>query len=210
MCGKAEGYMNISLQSGATLLEACSVQMEASSQWFKSRGLTLSLEQLRWRPKIGVWSIAECLEHLHTTLDFYLPRMEGAIDRDRGAGRRNSGARALHAREARFLIEFEPPIRDGVIAADELCVGPAVDLDRIADRFHRLRSRYVEATRRAAGLDLAHIAVTQFAHPAIYSLGGTFALLAVHERRHLWQAENIRSTRGFPKSLCDFQDERSL
>ena len=199
--------MNISLQSGTTLLEACRVQMEASSQWFNSRGLMLSLEQLRWRPKIGVWSIAECLEHLHTTLDFYLPRIEGAIDQGCGADRRHSDAMALHASEARFLMQFEPPIRDGVIAADELSVGPAVDLDRIADRFHRLRTRYVEATRRAAGLDLAHTAVTQCAHPAICSLGGTFALLAVHERRHLWRAENIRSTPGFPESLCDFHDK---
>jgi len=205
-----KGFVKIPLQRGPALLEACRAQMEASAEWFKSRALTLSLDQLRWRPKAGSWSIAECLEHLNTTLGFYLPRMEAAIDQACRKNRMSSHSLALHKQEQRFLNLFEPPIRVGVRAAAELSVAPAVDLDRLADQFHGLRNSYVEAAHKADGLDWAHIPVKQSVHPSIYSLGGTFALLAVHERRHLWQAENIRSALGFPRSLCDSSKKASI
>ncbi len=46
-------------------LDGCLVQVKASKDWFARRILPLSLDQLRWRPHVGRWSIAECLDHLN-------------------------------------------------------------------------------------------------------------------------------------------------
>jgi hypothetical protein len=61
------------------------------------------------------------------------------------------------------------------------------------------RHRYAQAVRRAVGLDLPRIPILEPIHPLIQSLGGTLALLAAHERRYIWQAEQVRTAPGFPK-----------
>lgn len=51
----------------------------------------------------------------------------------------------------------------------------------------------------AAGLDLNH---TRFVNPFIsvirFSVGTGFQVITSHERRHLWQAANVRANPGFP------------
>src|SRR5215471_10931682 len=49
------------------LLEGCLVQVLASNEWLEGRVLSLSVDQLRWRPRTRRWSIAACLDHLNRT-----------------------------------------------------------------------------------------------------------------------------------------------
>jgi hypothetical protein len=73
-----------------------------------------------------------------------------------------------------------------------------VDPARIVDPFPHLRERYARAVLLASKLDLANISIADPIHAPIESLGGVIALLATHDRRHLWQAERIRKVPGFP------------
>ena len=55
--------------------------------------------------------------------------------------------------------------------------------------------------RKAAGIDLNG---TRFVNPFLslirFSMGSGFQIIAAHERRHLWQAKQVRGRAGFPQS----------
>lgn len=174
--------------------------MQVSREWFARRVLPLSLDQLRWRPGPGNWSIAECLDHLNQTLAFYLPKIERAIVQH-PEKRPDAGPwRAFRESEETFLSEVEPPIRGAWRAPSALLPIAAVNPDRIIDQFAELRDSFGKTIRSASGLHLAGISIEGSIHPPIASVGGAFALLAAHDRRHLWQAERFRRTPGFPAS----------
>ena len=63
----------------AIFLEGCIAQVRASQEWFATRVLASSLDQLRWRPRAGFWSILECLNHVNNTFEYYLPKIESAV-----------------------------------------------------------------------------------------------------------------------------------
>jgi len=185
------------------LLEACLAQGWASQEWFVRRVLPLSLDQLRWRSRLGTWSIAECLDHLNRTLVYYVPRIEEAIEASQGQPWVSTRDLALTESEEEFLGRAEPPIQSSFTAPSALLPVPAIDLDGIVDQFPLLRERYAKAALSALGLDLASISIADSLHPPVQSLGGVIAMLAVHDRRHLWQAERVRQAPGFPASLVD-------
>jgi hypothetical protein len=56
----------------------------------------------------------------------------------------------------------------------------------------------MEVIAKANGLDLARIKVPSPAGPFKFGLGQRIALLAAHDRRHLWQAWQVRKNRAFP------------
>ena len=187
-------------------LEGCLVQVEASKAWFHRRVLPLSIEQLRWRPDARHWSIAECLDHLNLTLELHLPKINEAI----GRGQRQAppSTECLRCEQAEFdaLRLLEPPVTDGVSAPALTLPSPAVDPDWLVDQFHLARDRYSEAVRRASGLDLRRIRIVKPIYPVIVSLGGTLALIAAHDRRHMWQAERVRQAPRFPRTIFDERD----
>ena len=75
----------------------------------------------------------------------------------------------------------------------------AVDPDWLIDHFHQIRDQFANSVRRASGLDLRRLLIVEAIYTLIQSRGGTLAFLAVHDRRHLWQAERIRSFSRFPR-----------
>src|SRR4051794_26371081 len=118
-------------EGNTSFLEACLAQARASQEWFATRVLPLSLDQLRWRPRCGAWSgrawsIMECLDHLNHTLGYYLPRVEQAIDRNPDKLWDPARGLVFVESEKRFLEEVEPPIRSASNTYPELLPTPAV------------------------------------------------------------------------------------
>jgi len=182
-------------------LEGCLVQVAASKAWFTRRVLPLSLEQLRWRPDPLRWSIAECLDHLNITLALYLPKIDDAIGLGWREGRILDESPAHVPSEIAALRLVEPPVRVRTSAPPATLPAAAVDPDCLVEQFHRTRDRYADAVARASGLDLPDIVIVEPIYPPISSLGGTLAFLAAHDRRHMWQAEQIRNISRFPRAL---------
>jgi len=170
-------------------------QVEASKAWFRRRVLPLSLEQLRWRPGPRHWSIAECLDHLNITLGVYLAKIDDAIALAPSGGERSSNGERS---EFDALKQVEPPVTVPVAAPPALIPAPAVDPDYLVDSFHQRRDRYADAVRRGFGLDLPRIVIVEPVDPLIRTLGGALAFLAAHDRRHMWQAEQVRRASRFP------------
>ncbi len=95
----------------------------------------------------------------------------------------------------------EPPPRGRVKAPRAFRPKEEQPLDTVVTKFQELQDQIVERLRQANGVDLWR---TKIRSPAIallkLSLGETFALLTAHERRHLWQAEQVKGDPGFPTS----------
>jgi hypothetical protein len=187
-------------------LEGCLVQVEASKTWFTRRVLPLSIEQLRWRPDPWHWSIGECLDHLNISLGLYLPMIDDAI----GRGLAGQPCRAEHTafacREIDAVRLVEPPVSVRTVAAPVLLPAMAVDPERLVDRFHQTRDRYADAVRRASELSLARILIANPIHTFLRTLGGTLAFIAAHDRRHMWQAEQVRNKPRFPRAVFTVQE----
>lgn len=183
---------------GDVFVQACLAQMDASRDWFVTSILPRSLDQLRWRPEIGAWSILDYLSHLQHTFEYYVPRIEQAVQKQpQRLGRVVAGAAFLES-EAEFLKQAEPPAETAFTTPPSFPRVAAASPDRIVDQFPQLRGRYSTALRIASELDLANIAVEGSMHPPIRSLGGIVALLAAYDRLHIWQAERVRRAPGFP------------
>src|SRR5262249_27842271 len=114
----------------------------------------------------------------------------------------------LEPLESDALRRVEPPTTIRVTAPPAIAPAAAVDPDWLVDHFHQTRDRYCDCVRRATGLDLAGVLITRPIHPPIRTLGGALLFLAAHDRRHIWQAAQVRNAVGFPRSLLESRHDR--
>jgi len=160
----------------------------------------LSDPQMLWRPKPRSWSIAECFLHMIAAGRPYLVAIDAGIDRARAKGHvRDRPSR--HPLLGRWFVEsFEPPPRMR-FPAPKLFLPPAPQGPTavILGDFMRLGHEIEERLDRAQGLDLGRtVVVSPVTSLLRLSLGLSFALLTVHERRHLYQARAVTREPAFP------------
>ena len=168
----------------------------------EARRLTeqLTNAQFNWRVAEGSWSIGECLAHLNLTGQMYLPRIERAMRQARAAGLTGS-APFRHGWFGNFFVRrLEPPVRRLKVRAPRTVEPPPEHLLAVVvPAFMSLQEQLDKKLREAEGLHLSRIKISSpFSRYLSFSLGQSFALLAAHERRHLWQARQVREHPGFP------------
>jgi hypothetical protein len=150
----------------------------------------LSPDALMRRPTAEGWSPAECLTHLSLTVHIFKPLLDQTIDAARAHGLRGVGPYRMDplGRMMRWLME--PPSRmrtKTYTTVAPINVGPPAE---VLPMFVAAQGVLKESLHAADGvaLDRATI-ISPFNHRLRYNLLSTFAILAAHERRHLWQAE---------------------
>ena len=160
----------------------------------------LSDAQMLWRPKPQSWSIAECFLHILAAARPYLVAIDVGIDRARARGNRRGGSSRQPLLGRWFVESFEPPPRMRFPAPKQfLPPAPQGPTTVILGDFMRLGHEIGERLDRAQGLDLGRSVVLSPVTSLLrLSLGLSFALLAVHERRHLYQARAVTREAGFP------------
>ena len=181
-------------------IAACMHQVGASEAWFEGRVLPLSVDQLWWRPKPNTWSIAECVNHVNQTLASCLPKVDEAIDRGWRESRTARGCTQYGWQTKELLKVLEPPIKPRRLSPPPLKPAIRIDRELLIRQFYTQRKRYAAALRLANGLDLIDVEVDSMIQPLVPSLGGTLAMLAAHDRRHMWEAELVRKVPGFPQA----------
>jgi hypothetical protein len=69
----------------------------------------------------------------------------------------------------------------------------------VREDFFTMQEALRARIRGANGLDLSLTKLrSPLASRLIVSLGAAFRIILAHERRHLWQARDVRVSRGFP------------
>ena len=155
--------------------------------------------QLNWRPSDGRWSIAECIAHLTASGTIYLEPIDKAVDR--GIARAMFGGRDFHpTRWGRWLIGLmEPPPKRRMRAPRKIRPQRLETATQLAADFDAMHRAMIDRIRRATGLDLSRVMLHSPLLPVIRMSSGTcFAFLLAHERRHLWQARQVRQELRFP------------
>ena len=150
------------------------------------------------RPDEKSWSMAECVDHLLLVGWKMAPRLDTAIIESRGKGWFSDGpfkygalsnwfVRATGADElpprSRFKVPrlYAPQRKDGW------------KIPQAVQEFTNLQEKLTTIVHSADGLDLARIKVSSAAARVLrISLGQWLKELGGHQRRHLWQASQVR------------------
>ncbi len=159
----------------------------------------LSDAQLTWQPAPGAWSVAQCIEHLNVTARLYLPKLDEAIADAIRRGLYADGPFTYNWL-GRFVVRSqEPPARLKVKTLKSFQPADRRPRHDIMAAFRAYQVQFIDRLRQANGLDLSKARVSSPASQWLrIPLGSGFALMAAHERRHLWQARNVTSASGFP------------
>lgn len=154
--------------------------------------------QFNWSPAPGRWSIAECLDHLNSGW-LVLPKLDHKIASATEKGLRGEGP-YRHPLLGRLYVRFvEPPPKIRFRAPKAYVPKPDQPLAAVAPRFFELQDELIRRVLAADGLDLGEIRMSSpITRKFRMSLGQWFAFLAAHERRHLWQAWQVRNHPAFP------------
>lgn len=150
--------------------------------------------ELLARPNASTWSIAECIAHLALTSRAYLPIIDTALA---------AGERAVAGETPRFRMDMkgrllcwivEPPYRVKVKTPPAFVPDvPASRADAL-ESFDASQADLVSRIRAGDGAALDRImVVSPFNAHMRYNLYSCFKVLPAHERRHIWQGEQIRS-----------------
>jgi len=149
-----------------------------------------------WRAAPGSWSVAECLDHLAVGNRVYVAAMEPSAARARDAGRLRRKPAVPGLIGGWFARSLEPPVGRKLRAPRAIVPRAGPPLADAAAAFFASHAQVVSFLREYAGIDLAGV---HFPNPFIpgvrFSLATGLHVLAAHERRHLWQAWNVRRAR---------------
>lgn len=156
--------------------------------------------QFNWRPAPGAWSMSECIAHLNVVDGQDMPPLAQAIEAAKTAGLFDQGPYRYGLLSRWFVRTMEPPPGRLKFKAPPVYAPPAGQpLEKVLTEYLKIQDRFAELVRRSSGVDLKRVKVgTPVNRYLKFSLGQRFALLTAHDRRHLWQAWQVRSHRGFP------------
>lgn len=154
----------------------------------------LSEEQCNWQPGNGGWSVGQCIAHLNSTATAYIPVIRRAIDEAPAADAANLPPfrPGLLARWAVGSMEPPPRFRMPTLRA----ITPAAHhpAAATAETFASLQGDLRALIDNAKNIDASQVRITSpLSSLVTLRLPATFAFLAAHERRHLWQAEQVRA-----------------
>ncbi len=135
------------------------------------------------------WSAVECLDHLTQTADAFIPAIASAMA---GAPRLTTN-RALRtgALTRLFIRNLEPPYRLRFKVLTPL-IPRRSDYDSAWGAFEESQAQLAKTIRSAAGLAIDRVRVESPVYARFrYNIYGALCMLVAHERRHLWQMEQI-------------------
>lgn len=174
-------------------------QFEKTKEEARQLASGLSGRAFNWRPSKGQWSISECLLHLTAAGQGYLKAMDQSIEQGRAKGVTGAGP-FRHGLLARWAIRItEPPVGRKFQAPRQILPIPDQPVTAVLPTFLHLQDELIRRVQQANGLHLGRVKVTSpWKRILHFSLAATFELVAAHQRRHLWQARQVRSHPNFP------------
>ena len=148
-----------------------------------------------WRETAGSWSVAECLDHLATANNVYLRAMLPAAWRARAHKWMRKGPAVPGVFGRMFVQWMEPPVKRLQRSKAPRLIRPreAPGLAEAYAAFLLSQDRVRAFVRAQGDLDLSGVHfVNPFVRGVRFSLATGLHVITSHERRHLWQAWNVR------------------
>jgi hypothetical protein len=168
-------------------LKRNSLQVIELFQGLYSHQLNLRLESDRW-------SIAECIVHLNLFSETFVPMIVDSCECARAEGWFCDGPFKMDVVGRLLKYALEPPSKWNAVTSAAFEPTVVEPLDRVVPTFLELQSQLTQIIEETSGLDLNRIKIVSPVSSHVrYNLYSCFLILAAHQRRHLWQAEQTRS-----------------
>jgi hypothetical protein len=185
--------------TGAAQLDDLRRQLDACDARAGRLAAACTPAQWQSRSATGGWSPSECVQHLVLSADAMLSRVEAALADGRARQQAGTGPFTAGLLGRLLIWGLEPPYRmkskTGPAFVPRTPRTPDEDVTALRQAHDRVRA----ALDQAAGLALDRLSIASpFFERARYNVYAALAVLPVHARRHLWQAEQTlgRSTGG--------------
>lgn len=167
--------------------------MDAADRAAEALSARLTDEEFFWQPDEGRrWSVALCLDHLAVANSTYGAAVREAVTsaRARGLTRKSPARPGFFGRK--FAQSLEPPVRMRTRAPGKIQPKVARTRDEI---LHAYREAHDEVRRTIAEGASVDVNRATFQNPFIrivrIRVSTAFHVIAAHDRRHLWQAEQV-------------------
>lgn len=164
----------------------------------EARTSLLSYTQFNWHPRPGAWSVGQCLDHLNVSHGKFLRAIRKVIDDALPPAHPQQVRSTLFGKFYFWLLE--PPVRKTFPAPKPFV--PTIgekEPQIVLKEFRTTHHEFIEEIRRASRTDINRPTVrSPISKYLRLNLYDAFRAIAAHGRRHLWQADQIRSAPGFP------------
>ena len=159
----------------------------------------LSDAQFNWQPAPERWSMAGCIDHLNkTSAQLFMPKIDAAIADARARGLKSDGPFAYSAFERWAVRINDAPAKMRVKAPKSVQPAANLPVEQARAEFVRWQDELGRRLRDADGLDLRRAAQSWPFWPLKWSLGAFIQMMLAHERRHVYQARQVRQHPSFP------------
>jgi DinB superfamily len=161
---------------------------------------------LNWQPDTKGWSIAQCLDHLVIMNGLYAKALVAAIDNN--CSQLKPRKAPIHASGwlARLLIKFEEPPPKLKLPAPRKISPPSQLTSAILVQFEAVQNLLIEFVHKWGEADLGDLRMRDPLFPLHLPADTLLLIIAAHNRRHLWQAEQVRKHADFPTKPARAQD----
>ncbi len=175
-------------------------QVAEADRTADSLSAALSDEQFHWQPDNGRgWSVAQCLEHLAATNVLYGDAIRSGLVRARERGWPRRGPLAPGMAGRWFIRSLEPPVKLRFRAPGTVRPASRLSREEILQAFHAAHDHVRMLIRDSASIDANR---ATFPNPFATWIRVTVAtglhVIPAHDRRHLWQAEQVTLRPEFP------------
>lgn len=172
------------------------VAVKEELQRARERALSIcsGLDDRTWAlaPAPGRWSVGDCVIHLNITSERFIPLLDEAIRNGRARGLEGSGPFSRGFTGWALVKYLEPPYRIKTRPPAEFVPARVEPMSETLERFSYLQEEVQRRIDRSAGLALDRIQVVSPIDARVkYNLYASFCIIASHQRRHLWQAEQV-------------------
>ncbi|HJY64255.1 MAG TPA: DinB family protein [Ignavibacteria bacterium] len=144
-------------------------------------------------PAPSGWSVAECVDHLIITGKDYTRQIENGLKKAERKKLLFKGRYKFSWIGKSFIKNIEPPVRRRFKVPARWTPEKNLPLQKIKDEYLALQDRYIELLNRSGGLDIMKVKLPSPATSLLrFSIYEMFHVNAAHQRRHLWQAKNVK------------------
>jgi len=170
-------------------------QFEISKEELYSLLEGISEEQFNKRLPSGGWSIAECADHLIVTGKDYTRQIENGLKKAEKKNLLLKGPYKFSWIGKNFIKNVEPPVKRKFKHPARWTPDSKLSLQKMKDEYIALQDRYIELLNKAKGFDILKVKLPSPATSLLrFSIYEMFHVNAAHQRRHLWQAGNVKKS----------------
>jgi hypothetical protein len=149
--------------------------------------------QFNWRPAPGRWSVSECFHHLVLSGERDLGQINGGIQKGRAEGIVSQGPFRHGGFGNWFVGSVEPPAKIRLKAPKNIAPSSDHKAGNLTQALLAIQDRLIDAVTNANGLDTPRIKVASPVPILKLDLTQRLGLVAAHERRHLYQARQVKN-----------------